>query len=107
MQTLWQYERKIFVVLINRTEETGRVLDRFLLPGVLQRRERDVSIRRDVQHTVLRLDPDAEQLDVLRRVGTHTRVILNTQKNISHVSRSKLPSTTSVVDSNNPVPHEV
>lgn len=53
-----------------------------VLPGVVGRRERDVSVWRDVQHTVFRLDPDAKQLDVLRRVGSHTRVILKQSKHL-------------------------
>lgn len=57
-------------------------MHRFLLPGVVGRRERDVSVWRDVQHTVFRLDPDAKQLDVLRRVGSHTCVILKQSKHL-------------------------
>ena len=47
-------------------------------PGILHWREGDITIWADLQNTMLRLDADTEELDVLRRVGTHTCVLLHT-----------------------------
>lgn len=47
-----------------------------LLPCIFFGRESDVSIRCDVDLTVLGLNPYSEELDVLRGICTHPGVIL-------------------------------
>lgn len=47
-------------------------------PGIPYGHQGDITIWAELQDAVLRLDPDPKQLDVLRRVRTHTRVLLHT-----------------------------
>lgn len=47
-------------------------------PGVPYGHQGYISVWAQLQDAVFRLDSDPEQLDVLRRVGAHTRVILHT-----------------------------
>ncbi len=45
-------------------------------PGVPYGHQGDITIWAELQDAVLWLYPDSKQLDVLRRVGAHTRVLL-------------------------------
>lgn len=49
-------------------------------PCIPDRHQRDVTVRAELQDAVLRLDPDPEQLDVLRRVGAHARALLHAKE---------------------------
>lgn len=46
-------------------------------PGIPYGYQGDITIWAELQYTVLRLDTDPKQLDVLRRVCTHTSVLLH------------------------------
>lgn len=59
------------------TKYVGRWLDSSS-PGIPYGRQGDVTIWAELQDAVLRLDPDPEELDVLRRVRAHTCVLLHT-----------------------------
>lgn len=47
-------------------------------PCIPYRHQSDVTVWAQLQRAVLRLDTDPKQLDVLRRVSAHARVLLHT-----------------------------
>ncbi|TNN78372.1 hypothetical protein EYF80_011356 [Liparis tanakae] len=47
-------------------------------PGIPYGHQGDITVWTELQDTVLRLDADPTELDVLRRVCAHTRVLLHT-----------------------------
>lgn len=56
-------------------------------PGVADGHQGDITIGADIQGAVLRLDPDAKELDVLRGVCTHAGVLLHTDG--EHIDESR------------------